>query len=165
MVKKPKRMKFSQQVFMIALILLGAAFMPVTVVFVIGMLPSFVALLVDTTQDKTRALTVSLMNFVAVFPFLLMVALDNYSMGAAIDIVTKAINPVIMFAGAAAGYFLDWTFSGVSNIIMTGRAKSRLESIKKRQEDLVRRWGQEVTGNVATDPDGFLATSDDESTK
>lgn len=162
MVAKKKKLKFSQQLFMIFLILLGSAFVPITVVFVVGMLPSFVAFLVDTSRDKTRALTVSLMNFVSVFPFLLIIAMDNYSMDGAVTILTQVLNPVIMYAGAAAGYFLDWTFAGVSNILMTARAKQRLESIKKRQEELVRRWGQEVTGEVPLDPDGFPLIGEDD---
>jgi hypothetical protein len=162
MVKKTRKLKFSQQIFMIVLILVGSAFIPITIVLVIGMLPSFVAFLVDTSRDKTRALTVSLMNFVSVFPFLLMVAMDHYSMDGAVTILTQILNPVIMYAGAAAGYFLDWTFAGVSNIVMTARAKQRLEAIRKRQEELVRRWGREVTGDTPLDPDGFPMVDEDD---
>jgi hypothetical protein len=161
MVKTVRKLKFKHQLFMVALILLGAAFMPITAIVVVGMLPSFTAFLVDTSRDKTRALTVTLMNFVSVFPFLLMIGFDHYSMQAAVEILTTAINPVIMYAGAAAGYFLDWTCAGVSNIVMTGRARTRIGAIKKRQEELVRRWGIEVTGEVPLDPDGFPLDDDE----
>ena len=53
------------------LMMVGAAFLPVTVVLLVGMLPAFVAFMVDPTRSKTLALTIMLMNFITCFPYLM----------------------------------------------------------------------------------------------
>jgi hypothetical protein len=133
----------------------AAAFLPVTVTLVVGMLPSIAAFLADHSREKTRAVTVSLMNFVACFPFLLDVALAPQIMDSAYAVILNPLSIVIMYLGAVMGYFLDWTMAGISNVIMTTRAKQRLDMIARRQKELVRRWGPEVTGEIPVDQDGF----------
>lgn len=158
---KKKKGNFSQRLLLAVFLLVGAAFLPISLLLMVGMMPSLVAFMAEPRRPKTRALTVMLMNFVACFPFLLMVAFDNPTMEGSYAILSDPVNIVIMFAGAAAGYFLDWTLAGISNIVMTGRARQRLDAIDKRQAELARRWGREVTGEIPLDPDGFPLPMED----
>jgi hypothetical protein len=150
-----KRGGFAVRILMVFAILTAAVFLPVAVVFIVGMLPGLVAFMVDPTREKTRALTVGILNFVACFPFLLEVALQPQTMQAAYNVILDPVNIIIMYGGALAGYSLDWTMAGISNVIMTSRAKQRLDSIERRQAELIRRYGREVTGEIPLDPDGF----------
>ena len=140
------------------LILLGAAFLPTTTGLLACMLPTMVAFLVDPHRDKTLALTVGMLNFSSCFPFLLNLFTLGHTMDAAFSLVMNPVNIIIMYAGAAAGYFIDWTLAGISNVVMTARAHQRQEAIKKRQQELVSRWGLEVTGDLELDADGFPLT-------
>lgn len=153
----PRRAKgrFANRLAMLVAVILGAVFLPVTVVLLAGMLPSIVALFVDNTREKTRALTVTLLNFVACFPFVMDVAFRPQNMQTAYEVLADPTNIVIMYAGAVVGYFFDWTMAGISNVVMTTRAHTRLESIDKRQAELKRRFGVEVTGEIPLDVDGF----------
>lgn len=155
MVANRPKITLKLRLFMVITILLAAAFLPVAIVLFMGMLPTFASLLSDSSRDKTRTLTVGLLNFVGCFPFLMMAAIEYRTIDGAFALLTDPLNLCIMYAGATAGYFLDWTMAGISNIVMTTRAKQRQESISKRQEDLVRRWGREVTGDIPLDPEGF----------
>lgn len=137
------------------MILLAVIFLPVAIVLVIGMLPSIVAFMADATRDRTRCLTVSLINFITCFPFALQVAVGPQTIDMALPIITEPVNIIIMYAGAVGGYFLDWTMAGISNVIMTARARARLADIEKQQKELERRFGPEVTGRIAVDHDGF----------
>jgi len=157
-----KGMSIGQRLLVVASMLLGVAFLPVAIVLGVGMLPSMVCMLTDTTRDRTRTLTVALLNFVACYPFLIEVALEKRNMDGAYATISDPAIISIMFAGAAVGYFLDWTCAGISNVIMTGRARQRQEVIKKSQDELVRRWGREVTGTIPLDPDGFPLESNSE---
>jgi hypothetical protein len=161
-VKKKKKLRFSQQLMLVVLILMGAAFLPVATTLMIGMLPAIVCMMVDTTHQKTRSVTVGLLNFVACFPFLMIVAIDNPTMAGTVAVLSEPLNIIIMYAGAAAGYSLDWTCAGLSNIVMTTRARQRLEAIKRYQDDMIRRWGQEVTGDIPLDPSGFPLNPEEE---
>mgnify|MGYP000914639970 CR=1 FL=1 len=146
---------FRARLFLVVVTLAGAAFLPVTVVFIVGMLPTVAALLVDTSRDKTRPLTIGLMNFVGCFPFLMDVAFQPQTLQSSYQVLSEPINIILMYAGAVAGYCLDWTMAGMSNVIMTARAKQRLEAIDRRQAELKRRWGEEVTGDIPLDGNGF----------
>lgn len=166
MVEKVRRKgRMAEKMFLFLVVVLAAAFLPVSTVLAVGMLPTFVAFFTDPTREKTRAFTIGLLNFIPCFHFCMQVALDTPTMDGALAVLTDPINIVIMFAGGAAGYFFDWTFAGISNVIMTGRARQRLEGIDKRQEELVRRWGKEVTGTIPLDPDGFPLQEEEENKK
>jgi hypothetical protein len=137
------------------ILLLAVIFLPVAIVLAVGMLPSIVAFMADATRDRTRCLTVSLINFITCFPFVIQVATGPQTIDMALPVITDPINIVIMYAGAVGGYFLDWTMAGISNVIMTARARSRLVEIEKQQKELERRFGEEVTGRIPVDQDGF----------
>lgn len=151
----PKKGKIREKFFLMILTLLGASFLPVTIVLVIGMLPTIAAILVDTTREKTRSLTIGLMNFIGCFPFLMDVALQVQTLDSAYRILIEPMNITLMFSGAIAGYFLDWSMTGFSNVVMSSRAKHRLETIAIRQKELKRRWGPEVTGEIPLDNSGY----------
>lgn len=153
--KTKPSMGFKARLFLVMVTLAGAAFLPVTVVLIVGMLPTVAAFLVDTTRDKTRTLTIGLMNFVGCFPFLMDISFQPQTLQSSYQVLAEPLNIILMYSGAVAGYCLDWTMAGMSNVIMTARAKQRLDAIDKRQAELKRRWGREVTGDVALDNDGF----------
>lgn len=149
------KMSFRSRLLMVFILIIGAVFLPVTVVLILGMLPSVIAFMIDMTRSKSLALTVMLMNFITCFPFLMEVASGPLDLSVAYRILMEPVDIVIMFSGAAAGYFLDWSMAGISNVIMVSRAHNRLDQIDKRQKELIRRWGKEVTGEIELDPDGF----------
>jgi hypothetical protein len=151
---KPK-LGFAARMLLIVIIFAGVVYQAAAVVMIVGMLPSIVAFLTDATRDKTRAFTIALLNFVTCFYFVLIVTADSPRMDVAIQIVSTPLYIVVMYMGAATGYFLDWATTGISNIFMTGKARSRQQAIKKRQEELVKRFGPEVTGKVPLDQDGY----------
>lgn len=95
------------------------------------------------------------MNFIGCMPFLMDIALKVQTLDTAYAILTEPLNIILMYSGAVAGYFLDWTMSGMSNVIMTARAKQQLDMMIKRQAELKRRWGPEVTGEIPLDGNGF----------
>lgn len=151
----PAKVTLAQRLLLVSIVMMGVVFQAAAIVFLIGMLPTFVAFLADGSRDKTRAFTVALLNFVTCFHFVMGVALDTPTIAGAIDVVSNPLYIVVMYGGAAAGYFLDWALTGISNIVMTGRARLRLDAIKKRQEELILRWGREVTGDIPLDVEGY----------
>jgi hypothetical protein len=67
-----------------------------------------------------------------------------------------------MYMSAAVGYLIEWSVTGMVVIFMTEKGKARLEEIAKRQKELVRKWGPEVTGELKLGPDGFPLEKVDE---
>lgn len=128
----------------IALILLVLVSMASVIIVLFGLLPSFVAILIDRSPQRFAALSVFGMNFAGVFPFLLDLWMGSNSTSAAIDTLTDVFSLFIMYGGAAAG----WVFYAVTPpIVTTGMtfiAQRRVASLQAHQKKLVEEWGDEV---------------------
>jgi hypothetical protein len=142
------------QIMMIFAFLAAILFMPTTVLLLLGMLPTVVALIVDR-HGGTRAITVGSMNLCGCLPFLLELWTKEHTMAHAVTLITDPRTIIVMYAAAAIGYMIDWALSGIVATIMIQRATSRLKAIQKRQEEMVVRWGPEVTGELPLDAEGF----------
>lgn len=142
-------------VFMIGLVVLAAVFMPSAVLLGIGMMPTIAAMFADPRRARTRVVTVGALNLAGCVPFLLKLWSEGHEFDAAVDIATDPQAVIVMYAAAGAGYMIDWSMSSVVAAILYQRGLIRQESIKKRQAELVSRWGAEVTGQIPLDHQGF----------
>jgi hypothetical protein len=153
--KSKKKSSGGLQLLWIFMILAGVVFLPSSMLLVIGMLPSVVAVFVDHSRKKSKALTVAAMNFAGCTPFLLDLWVNGHNFEKSFMIVTDATAITVMYAAAAIGYLIDWSMTGIVANVMYQRGQSRKKAIIKQQEDLVERWGPEVTGRVTVDDYGF----------
>jgi hypothetical protein len=80
---------------------------------------------------------------------------QGHEFDTALNIATDPQAVIVMYAAAGAGYMIDWSMSSVVAAILYQRGLARQESIKKRQAELVSRWGAEVTGQIPLDHQGF----------
>ncbi|MCE7886852.1 MAG: hypothetical protein DYH13_05020 [Alphaproteobacteria bacterium PRO2] len=142
-------------VFMIGLVILGAIFMPSAVLLGIGMMPTIAAMFADPRHARTRVVTVGALNLAGCVPFLFKLWSEGHEFDNAINIATDPQAIIVMYAAAGAGYMIDWSMSSVVAAILYQRGLARQESIKKRQAELVARWGAEVTGQIPLDHQGF----------
>ena len=142
-----------QLMFIIGL-LAAILFIPTTIVLVIGMLPTLVAVLVDR-GGGTRAVTVGAMNLCGCTPFLMDLWTTSHDTAFAVGLVTDPRTIIVMYAAAGIGYMVDWALSGIIATIMIQRATSRLNAIRVRQDEMIVRWGREVTGEIVLDSEGF----------
>lgn len=152
--KKGRPKGWGLQIMMIFGLLAAILFMPTTILVVFGMLPTLVAALVDR-KGGARAITVGALNLCGCVPFLLELWTESHTAAFAVELITDPRTIIVMYAAAAIGYMIDWALSGIVATIMMRSATSRLEAIRQRQEELVARWGKEVTGELSLDAEGF----------
>ncbi|MBP7721618.1 MAG: hypothetical protein KA155_03685 [Alphaproteobacteria bacterium] len=142
-------------VFMMGLVILAAVFMPYAVLLGIGMLPTIAATFADPKRARTKIVTVGALNLAGCVPFLFKLGSQGHEFDTALNIATDPQAVIVMYAAAGAGYMIDWSMSSVVAAILYQRGLARQESIKKRQAELVSRWGAEVTGQIPLDHQGF----------
>jgi hypothetical protein len=157
--KSKKKLGWRGQILLIASLFLAGVFLPSTVLLLIGMLPTPFAILTDRTKGKTKVMTVGSMNLAGCSPFLFQLWTVEHSFSKSIEIATDPLAIIVMWSSAAVGYVLNWAMTGIVSATMHQRGLSRQKSIQKRQNELIERWGQEVTGDVPLDQFGFLAGS------
>lgn len=153
---KPKaNSKAQRQMAFVFALVVGAVFLPSSALLTVGMIPTVVAWLTDWSPRKTSAVTVGAMNLAGCSPFLLQLWSQGHTFEASVFIFTDPTAIIVMYGAAAIGYMIDWSVSSVVANIVYQQALARRKAIKKRQEDLIERWGREVTGELPLDEQGF----------
>lgn len=147
---------------LIMLLVTGIVFLPTTVLLVIGMLPTPVAFLVGTA-NKSKFISVGAMNFAACSPFVVELWSMDHTFDATFSIVTNPVSVIVMYGGAAIGYLINWSLTGIVSVFLVEQAKGRMKAIQKQQEELIQRWGPEVRGDRPLDKEGFYMEDDTQS--
>lgn len=153
--KKSGNSRAKGHLFFIFMIIAAAVFLPSSALLAVGMMPTIVAALTDWGPRKTRAVTVGAMNLAGCAPFLFQLWGQGHTFEASVAIFTDPTVIVVMYGAAAVGYLVDWSVSSMVAGIVFQQGLARQKFIKKRQEELVERWGPEVTGELPLDEQGF----------
>jgi hypothetical protein len=143
------------QIMLIFFIILSAVFLPTAFVMFIGLLPMFVAFFVDRSRKKYKAVTVGAMNLAGCMPFLLELWTTDHTLDRAFSIILNPMAIIVIYAAAVVGYIIDWLLGIMVASFLYDRGVSRKAAIEKRQQDLIERWGKEVTGSLPLDEQGF----------
>lgn len=139
----------------ITTLITAAICLPSAVIVFIGMMPAFVAGLMDRTRHGIRGWTVGAMNAAGCFPFLLELWSKGNSFQTAMNIVADPRTIIVIYSAAGIGYMIDWALTGLVATFLTQKGERRKKTIEAAQSDLVERWGREVTGDIPLDIHGF----------
>lgn len=132
--------------------LLGVMFIPIAVIMIVGMAPTVVAGMIDKSKEKLKAITIGFMNFAGCYPYLLeLVARHGNDPKVAFNIILDPLNIVIIYTAAGVGYLIE--FGVVKSVagFLKQSAQKRIEEIAVKQQEMVERWGEEVTGDIPLD--------------
>lgn len=152
---KRKKMGWQERILLAVFMVASVVFLPITAIVFVGMLPTVMARLTDRSKERTRALTVGFLNFAGCFPFLYQLVETGLKLENSLAILSDPMTIVIIYTSALIGYGVDWLVTTAVAGFMVQKGKNRLEAIRKAQDNLVRQWGNEVTGDIPLDPNGF----------
>ena len=155
MAKANKKTALKAQMLIIFFGLMAAVFLPTSAILCIGMLPTFMVTVASAGKKMTKAVTIGGLNLAGCSPFLLELWSSDHSLDKALNIISQSKTIAIIYGAAAAGYAVDWTVTEVVSGLLYQRGNARKKAISDRQEELVRRWGREVTGEIPLDQYGF----------
>ncbi|MDV7339383.1 acyl-CoA synthetase [Terasakiella sp. A23] len=119
-----------------------------------GLLPTFVAVLIDRSPQRFAFFSVFAMNFAGIFPFLLDLWMGSNSMSVAIDSLTDVFSLFTMYGLAALGWVLFAVTPPIVTTVMTFIAQRRVAILRAKQKKLLQEWGEDVTGENSTVPNG-----------
>lgn len=147
-------------VFLVGVVGMSILFLPTTFLLAVGLLPTFVAVLVDPSPGKNKAFTIGAMNFAGCFYYLLELWTNSNSIEAAVFILSDPATIIIMYGLAGLGYVVNWaTTLGVAAVLVE-RGEKRIARIGREKKKLEERWGVEVNGKYTLDESGFKVVSD-----
>ncbi|NNE82482.1 MAG: hypothetical protein HKN28_00775 [Alphaproteobacteria bacterium] len=120
---------------------------PALILLFVGMAPTAVAIFIDREPDKHAAISVAMLNFAGLSPFLVDFVLGSASLGEAIALVSNVFVLVVIYGAAAGGWVLVLLLPPVSAIVLSSLTDGRIEALRKEQKQLVEDWGEAVTGH------------------
>lgn len=151
---KPKK-SFGERLTSAFFIVSAAAFLPSTMLLMAGMVPTMVALYVVGKNKRSKAFTVGSMNLAGCMPFLMDLWTRGHTIEKALEMLLNPLALVIMYSAAVVGYILYWIVVSVVSNVMHKKAVHDMKVLVDRQDNLVERWGIEVTGEVRLNDKGF----------
>ncbi len=129
--------------------ILAVMMLPMTLIILIGMIPSFVAYFVDTTRQRTLGPTVMYMNFAGVLPVLLKLWKLSPNMNNATELLTDPFMLFLMLAPAGFGWILFIIIPPMVSGVLRRRAEIRMQTLENDQKKLIEQWGNEIMGTQA----------------
>lgn len=159
--KKPadtsKKKKGGKAGFFFILILFALAapfFMPTLTLLLVGLLPTFVALITDTDPQKSSTASIGAMNFAGLVPFLIDLWAKGQTMENAFILLRNPSNWLIILGAAAVGQLIVFAVPQVMASMTFISAESRLKLLKRNLEQLKTSWGPDVATTKPLDKIG-----------
>ncbi len=118
--------------------------LPTALLFSVGMIPTFVAYIIDRDPDKTASMTVGPLNLCGVLPFTMEMWKHEHTMQAATHALGDPLTWLVMYGASALGWALYFLVPPVVTNFEVMRAQSRVETLMAKKKDLVEEWGPDV---------------------
>lgn len=137
-----------------AVLMVFAAFsLPSLMVFAVGLMPTFVAYLIDRSDQKFGTFCVGGMNMCGVFPYVLKLWTDNHTISAATETIADVFTLLIMYAAAGFGWMMFLAIPPVIASFLSVMAQARVKTLRTLQKEIMEEWGPEVASTVDDSPD------------
>ena len=138
--------KFGFRKLMLFLFLFVAAFVfsAYAVYFLICMIPTIVAAIVDRGNPRTLGITVGAMNFAGAVPNWLYIMQQAQDVDYAISLATRPSTLLIAYGAAGIGWIIYFFVARLVAVLIQRKNENKLKNIVKKQQKLVERWGDGV---------------------
>lgn len=126
---------------------LGAViFLPTTMVIAIGIIPTFVALFVDNSQEKLMGVTIGAMNIAGIIPGIITLWQKGHTVAHALDVIASPIQLLFMYGAAGVGFLVYVNVPTLLRSLNRKRGNERLKNIKQKQDEMIEEWGDQIIG-------------------
>ncbi|TCS62515.1 hypothetical protein EDD55_10560 [Varunaivibrio sulfuroxidans] len=122
--------------------------LPSVIVFTFGMIPSFVAYIIDRTKSRSATFCVSSINFIGVFPFIIDLWVKEHTISAALNTISNVFSIFVMYAASAFGWMLFLSLPPVVASVVTILNEHKIEQLRATQKQIIKEWGNDVTSKV-----------------
>lgn len=118
---------------------------PTIIVAIGGMIPTWVAYIVDNRPQRYAARTVGYANAAGVVIVAMDMWLRDHTWQRALELISDPLNWAIMFGAAALGWALYFALPPMMRTYLAVTNELKLKQLKTEQRELINEWGLEVT--------------------
>jgi hypothetical protein len=130
----------------IVVTVMAVAALPLCLLFVAGMLPSFVAAAVDRTPRRYFMRTVGAMNLAGLAPGVLHLWEAGMTFASLRQVAASPWTWLAVYGAAGFGWLLFSSAPGVARVLLDVKVDETQRRLESRAKALVEEWGDEVTG-------------------
>jgi uncharacterized membrane protein required for colicin V production len=142
---KPLRLNPGQA--LLLMMLLGAMLvfmLPTVLIFVVGVLPTAVAVMTARGLGNYVGVTVGAMNLAGIVPVVILLWQGLNDLSSAIDYLTSPLAWLLILGGTVIGWLILRFVPAAVVRFMVHRSKGRLKQLRAKQEMMVKEWGDGV---------------------
>jgi hypothetical protein len=126
----------------IGILVLIFAALPTATLLAMGLAPTLVARIVDTTPGRYLMKCVAWMNIAGLVPYLTELWFSGHDMATAIKLVTDVYTWFFVYSAAGMGWLLFLGLPGAVAMFRALNAKRRIYFLREKQKDLILEWGE-----------------------
>jgi hypothetical protein len=126
----------------IGVLVLVFAALPTATLLAMGLAPTLVARIVDTTPGRYLTKCVAWMNIAGLVPYLTSLWFSGHDMATAIKIITDVYSWFFVYSAAGMGWLLFLGLPGAVAMFLALNAKCRIYFLREKQKDLILEWGE-----------------------
>lgn len=134
--------------------------LPTIVLLVCGIMPTFVAFIIDRQPERYSTLCVASMNFCGVFPYMLDLWIGTHTLIAAVHTLTDIFALFVIFGTAAFGWIVFTFVPPVISSFMGVITQHRVAVLRDEQKKLADEWGKAVGNKVENKQSGGTGTKE-----
>jgi hypothetical protein len=126
----------------ISVLVLIFAALPTATLLAMGLAPTLVARIVDTTPGRYLTKCVAWMNVAGLVPYLTKLWFSGHDMATAIRMVTDVYTWFFVYSAAGMGWLLFLGLPGAVAMFRALNAKRRIYFLREKQKELMLEWGE-----------------------
>lgn len=123
--------------------------LPLCVLFVVGMMPTLVAAIVDRDRSRYLARAVAAMNLAGLVRPVLAVLHIGLNLASVEHVLSDPETWLVMYGAAAIGWLITLGMPSIARLLVDIRADQMQRQLQERADELVKEWGDEVKGRKA----------------
>lgn len=136
---------------LLVLALASAFALPTVVILTIGMLPAWVAFMVDPRPEKAAGKCVLSLNIAGVAPYLVELwTAGQGGMDNAFFMLTDPMTWLVIYGAATIGWLIYFMMPYLVGAVIEMRADRRKGKLADLRKKLIEEWGEDISG--ATPP-------------
>lgn len=131
---------------LLVLAALSTVALPVVLLLTIGMLPSWVAFIVDTRPGRAAGKCVMPLNIAGIAPYLasLLAVAGQGETDTAFLLLTDPASWLVMYGTAGIGWLIYFGMPYLAGVVIEIRAEHRKARLAELRKKLIKVWGEEI---------------------
>ena len=146
---EPKKKALQPLLWVIFIAIIILTFPETVILLFVGMLPTFVAFIIDRSPQKYLTCCVCAMNITGVFPGIYELWTTQNNISLALKIVTNIFDLSLMYLSAAIGWFIYSVVPPIIRVFIKVIGQQRINLLRGQQQNLVQEWGKNVANIIS----------------